>query len=479
MRINAPFTGTYQNYLQTSSAFSPDGLPNYGLINTPSIIAGKNSANALSLTNVAGIAVGDQSFQQAFFNPNQPTSRVYEWNFTIEKEVMANTLVRAGYVGNHSAYQDSYLNLNAQTPSWVWYMTRGTQYPTGTFGLAASRPLNTTPTGTLPYGDIQEYRKDGWGNANGLQVEFERRYSKGFGFQIFYNLMNTFRAGGNGWVADSQVNPTSAFLPGAVPNDIHDRMKLLLYMRDTVVPKHDMRFNWIADLPVGRGKRLAGNAHGLVNAIIGGWQLAGTGRVFSNYFNLPTGIYPTGDAVRYYGHKYPIQDCRGGVCQNGFLLWNGYIPPYQINSHDAQGRPNGIEGVPADYKPAMAPVNPYPANYQSLSAKTDPLYGYYGTNTVFIPLKDGTQQQVAYGGLNPFINQPVLSTNLWNVDASLFKSFKIKERLTIRAQFDFFNVFNVAGNSATPIDNTGVALQNTNGNPSGPRVMQTSLRMTW
>lgn len=122
---------------------------------------------------------------------------------------------------------------------------------------------------------------------------------------------------------------------------------------------------------------------------------------------------------------------------------------------------------------------PYPANYRSLSAKTDPLYGYYGTNTVFIPLKEGTQQQVAYGALNPFINQPVLSTNLWNVDASLFKSFKIKERLTLRPQFGFFNVFNVAGNSASPIDNTGVALQTTNANPSGPRVMQTSLSMTW
>jgi len=402
MRIDSPFTGTYQNYLLTSSAFAPDKLPNYGLIYTPTVIAGKNSANALSLNDVAGIAIGDQSFQEAYFNPNQPTSRVYEWNFTLEKEVMPNTLLRLAYVGNHAAYQDSYNNLNAQIPQWVWYTTTHSQYPTGPFGAALSRPLNVTPTGVLPYGDIQEYRKDGWGNANGAQIEFERRYSHGYGFQIFYNLINTFRAGGNGWMADSSVQPLSYFLPGAVPADTHARMKLLLYMRDTVVPKHDLRWNWIVDLPFGKDKLVGRNANALLNAFIGGWQVAGLGRLFSNYFSLPTNIYPTGVPVQYFGHKYPIQDCRGGVCQAGYLLWNGYIPAFLINSHDPKtGKPNGIEGVPDNYQAAMSPVLPYPANYPSLSAKTDPLYGYYGSNTVFIPLNDGTLQQVGFGGLNP------------------------------------------------------------------------------
>jgi hypothetical protein len=479
MRINSPFTATYQNYLLTSSAFAPDRLPNYGLINTPSVIAGKNSAAALSVNNVSGITIGDQSFQEAYFNPNQPTSRVYEWNLSLEKEVMSNTLLRAAYVGNHAAYQDSYNNLNAQTPAWVWYMTRHTQYPTGPLAGALSRPLDVTPNGTLPYGDIQEYRKDGWGNSNGVQLELERRYSKGFGFQIFYNMMNAFRAGGNGWVADSQVQPLSYFLPGAVPADTHERMKLLLYMRDIVIPKHEVHWNWIVDLPFGKGKPFGGGANGFVNALIGGWQVAGLGRAYSNYFNLPTGIYPTGAPVQSYGHKYPIQDCRGGVCQAGYLLYNGYIPAFQINQTNAAGKCIGICGVPSNYQPSVSPTLPYPANYPSLSSKTDPLYGYYGTNTVFIPLNDGTLQQVGYGGLNPFINQPVLSTWLANWDASMFKSFSIKERAKLRVQFDFFNVFNIAGDNASPIDNTGVILKNTNANPSGPRVMQLSGRLTW
>jgi hypothetical protein len=57
-----------------------------------------------------------------------------------------------------------------------------------------------------------------------------------------------------------------------------------------------------------------------------------------------------------YGYKYPIQDCRSGNCFPGYLWWNGYIPANRINSVDASGKPNGIMGVPADYKPAQAPL---------------------------------------------------------------------------------------------------------------------------
>ena len=203
------------------------------------------------------------------------------------------------------------------------------------------------------------------------------------------------------------------------------------------------------------------------------------GRTFSSYFSLPNTMFPVpGTKVQTYGHKYPIQDCRGGACVPGYLLWNGYIPAYQINSTDAKGKPNGIMGVPSDYKPAVQPLLPYPANYPSLNANIDPMYAYYGTNTVWIPLNDGTQQRIAWGGLNPLINQPVLSTFLWNCDASIFKSFQIKERVKLRVQFDFFNVFNVAGDSPAAAA-TGIVATNTNANPSGPRVMQLSGRLTW
>jgi hypothetical protein len=95
-----------------------------------------------------------------------------------------------------------------------------------------------------------------------------------------------------------------------------------------------VRWNWVADLPFGRGKWLGRNAGGLLDRLIGGWQIAGMGWLRSNYFALPTGIYPTGEKIEIYGYKYPIEDCTSGVCWPGYLWWNGYIPANRINSYD-------------------------------------------------------------------------------------------------------------------------------------------------
>ena len=466
MRNNAPFTGFYQNYMFTAPAQSPDGQRNWGLVGVPTIVAGKNSANVVDLTNPQGITIGEDSFQAAYFAPSQPSARVYDWNLTLEKEILPNTVMRLAYVGNHSAHLESYDDWNQQMPAYVWYATKGIQLPDDARASATIRP-----NPTYPYGDIQEYRRDGWGNSNGIQVEFERRYAKGFGFQVFYVMMNAMKAAGHGWYSDSAVSPVSSFLPGEVPTDHQARMRMLLYQRDTTVPKHEIRWNWIVDLPFGKGKPIAGHAGSLVNAVIGGWQISGMGRWNTNYFSLPTDIWPTGNKVEYYGHKYPIQDCRSGQCLPGYLMWNGYIPAHLIN------KPNGIMGVPADYKPAAAPLHPYPANYDSLNEAIDPMYPYYGGNTVFLKLKDGTTQEIDYGGLHPWINQPILSTNLWNCDAAIFKSFSFKERAKLRVQADFFNVFNTPGNSPYA-GNDGIVGTWFNQN-SSPRTMQLSARFTW
>lgn len=478
MRLNAPFAGFYQNYALSQAAQSPDGLSNWGLVGVPTVVAGKNSSNVVTFDNPRGITVGEDSFQAAYFNPKQPSSRVHDWSLTVEKEIFADTVLRVAYLGNYASHQDSYDDWNAQMPEYVWLSTKGISPPSDSWASATTRP-----NPTLPYGNLQEYRRDGWGNSNGMTVELQRRYSKGLGFQVFYQLVNAVKAAGHGWYSDSSVAPVSSFLPGTVPTDHHERMKLLLYTRDTTVPKHEIRFNWIADLPFGKGKPIAGNANSLLNAFIGGWQVSGMGRWRSTYFSLPTDIWPTGDKVEYYGHKYPIEDCRSGTCRPGYLLWNGYIPAHQINSVDANGKPNGVMGVPSNYKPAGQPLFPYPADYNSRSAANDPNYAYYGSNYIWFNLSDtDTPYRFDLTGndtgspLHPWRNQFIRSTNLWNADAAIFKAFPIKERAQFRIQFDFFNVFNTPGNDYAA-GNDG--LVGTWTNQFTARTMQASARLTF
>jgi hypothetical protein len=248
---------------------------------------------------------------------------------------------------------------------------------------------------------------------------------------------------------------------------------LVNYGRDTSTPKHRVRWNWIADLPLGRGKWVGRNTSGFLSKVIGGWQLAGMGSLWSTYSALPTGIYPTGNKIEFYGYKYPVQDCRSGVCWPGYLWWNGYIPANQINSVDASGKPNGVMGVPAEYKPAGQPLLPWPKNPD----RNDPMFQYYGTNTVWITLKNGTSQRTAYNpGLHPWQNQYFPSVRQWNLDASLFKTIAIRDRVQVRFNADFFNVLNHPGN---PPAVGGDGILDTRASAMAARQLQLTLRLTW
>src|SRR5215210_5393684 len=161
----------------------------------------------------------------------------------------------------------------------------------------------------------------------------------------------------------------------------------------------------------------------------------------STYLTLPATMFPTGNKIETYGYKYPIEDCTSGTCYPGYLWYNGYIPAYRINSVDPRtGKPNGYMGIPADYKPGVQPLLPYPEDYLTRTGTTDPLFNFYGTNTVFVPLKNGTTQRTTLSGLLPLRQQYLPSVRQWNLDASLFKSIPINERFNARLNVDFFNV---------------------------------------
>jgi hypothetical protein len=46
---------------------------------------------------------------------------------------------------------------------------------------------------------------------------------------------------------------------------------------------HQFNLNWVAELPVGKGRAIAGSAHGLLDAFIGGWSTSGVARYTSGF----------------------------------------------------------------------------------------------------------------------------------------------------------------------------------------------------
>ena len=448
-----------------SAEQSPDGIRNYLLRASPPIIAGVNSLNVLDPNNPTGISRGSGGVR--YFDPNQPTARAHQWNFTLERELPWDMSVKAGYVGNHGSRLDQWNSYNEPMNSYIWYATTGLPLPTGEFAGVALRPFDQTV-----YGSIQRYDKSGWSNANAFQFEVQRRYAKGMAFQAYYVMTNALYASTLSVLGSNMLFPTGNYLPGAVPADDGARNRMLNYMRDPFVPKHRFNYNWLVDLPFGKGKKLGGNVNGFLDRVIGGWQIAGSGGITSNWFTLPTSNWVTGD-VEVYGKKYPVEDCRTGVCYPGYLYWNGYIPANRINSYGANGKPNGVMGVPSEYTPSNRPLIPTPANGGSPS---DPLYSFYETNTVWLPMKNGTLQRIAYNdNLSPWRNQSMLGPMTYLLNASLFKSVRIRESVFLRFNVDFFNALNLAGIPQPGAD--GIIQMRNSANV--PRQLQLTGRLTW
>ncbi len=464
MAQNAPGQAILTNN-PNSATDSPDGLPNYLLRSAPTVIAGQNSSNVIDITRRINIARGNGIMQH--FAPEQPTNRVHEVNLTVEREIAPNTLVRASFLGTYGFRLSQWWNLNEPVSTYIWLVQTGQALPVGEFANVARRPLDKTTLGV-----IREYRKTGWSNGSSLQLEVQRRFSRGIAFQAFYVLSNIMRVGGDGWRDDITL-PANFFFNGAVPADDKERNRFLNYRRDITIPKHRVNWNWLVDLPVGRGKMLLGNAGKLTQAVLGGWQLAGNGEMFSRYFTLPTGNWGRLNEVQLYGKDAPVQDCRSGVCFDGYLWYNGYIPANRVNSTAANGTPNGVSGVPSGYTPGHLPIWPTPAT----PIANDPNASLYETNNITVRLNNGTTQLVGFNNsLHPWRNQYLPAPWILQLNGSVFKTVAIGERLKARLNVDFFNLLNNPG-LTLPDAATGIlslrASQNT------PRNLQATLRLTF
>ncbi len=441
-----PFTASYsQSYVSASQ--SPDGLPNYLLRSPQTVVAGANSANVVNTASTSALLPGIS--MQETLNPHYPTARVREANFTVEQPFRDGSVFRVSYVFTHGYNLDENYQYNNAPSTYVWETTTGTTPPTGRYASTATRPYNQTVWG----GNVLS-TKWGWSNDSALQLNYQRPFRSGFAYQIFYVYSRAFRLGGNTF-RDSVLYPAANFAPGVIPSNIDpgtllDPSSALNhwegYHVDTAIPEHRVTFNGIVDLPVGRGKRFLRNANRWLDALVGGYQVAFTGQVISQAFQVNSTNWGAISPIRVYGHSAPINDCRSGVCHPEYLWFNGYISPAVINAAK-----NGISGLPANYTPFLAPINNVPGAAN------------FGNNNVTVTLKNGTKVVTGYApgpsyspssaststtitpGANPYSQTVLLGPFNYNADISVYKVFSITEQVKLRINVDAFNAFNIQG----------------------------------
>jgi hypothetical protein len=116
----------------------------------------------------------------------------------------------------------------------------------------------------------------GSSSYHGLQASLRKQLGSGIQFDLNYTFSKSIditsaasRVGFNGGILGSQLSNAFSLLQHRGVSDF-----------DTT---HQINANWIAELPLGRGKAMASNAGSLLDAIVGGWQLSGLFRWTSGF----------------------------------------------------------------------------------------------------------------------------------------------------------------------------------------------------
>lgn len=182
------------------------------------------------------------------------TPEIYDWNVTFERQLRADTVLHASYVGTRGTHLRQDVNLNP-----------GVYTAGSTASLQARRPYQ-------PFGVIYENRNTGANAYNGLQVDLEKRAaSSGSGIlnqitllaNYTYSRANDYGLSENGGITDigSSIGSGMSFYD--------PRQHAFETGPSTYDHRHHFVASYVWNLP-----KLT-NSNGLVRNAIGGWQWTG------------------------------------------------------------------------------------------------------------------------------------------------------------------------------------------------------------
>jgi hypothetical protein len=164
------------------------------------------------------------------------------------------------------------------------------------YSFCAKPGCTASGAGTLvtPFGggigdylNNQAFSTYGWssmGNSSyhALQMNMRKQVSHGFQFDFNYTWSKSIDiTSAASRVGFSVYGYQNVGLVGTrLANAFSPNLARAVSDFDTT---HQFNLNWVAELPVGKGRALAGSAHGVLDAVIGGWSTSGVARWTSGF----------------------------------------------------------------------------------------------------------------------------------------------------------------------------------------------------
>lgn len=226
-------------------------------------------------------SLGVGTFINAFDPANDGIAPyVLVWNIGIQRELPFNMFLSANYTGNRGNRLPGQLNpINQLPPQFLAQYGSNLGQPYATTGVALGIPLpfpnflTVEPSATVlqalrPYpqftgnngGIFNNFDDTGSSLYHAMQLQVEKRYTNGLSFLVSYNLSRMMS------------NTNSGFTSFAA-NSLNKNNQKAEWSIDNNDQTHAINIAATYELPFGKGRPFM-NRGGVVNAILGGWQIS-------------------------------------------------------------------------------------------------------------------------------------------------------------------------------------------------------------
>ena len=221
------------------------GITPVALLGGPGNVFG--TANLLPYTAASQDPIRFNGQGANYTQYHTPVPKIYQWNFSAERQVMTNAMVQLAYVGSHG------------------------------FNLAFPTDLNQVPVALAHPGDVTAVRpnanfqgisgstNNAISNYNSLQASVTERMTRGLSLSFSYvwsHFLDDLDSSGWGSRAGEQ--------PFQLANN-----PAANYSNSNFDVRHAFKGYAVYQLPFGRGKQFL-NGSQLLDEVVGGWQVSGT-----------------------------------------------------------------------------------------------------------------------------------------------------------------------------------------------------------
>ena len=377
------------------------------------------------------------------------TPTIYNFSLGVQRDIGFKTVLEVSYVGSFARHLGQRININ-DIPDGAKLGTNNISPVTG------SRLNDEFLRPYRGYGDINTVTWAGTSNYNSLQVQANRRYTRGFQAGLAYTYSKSF---------DYANDDSSDVFFGRPFKDFN-------YAPSDFDQTHILTVNYIYDVP-NLGRKFN---NGFVGAIFDHWQISGTSSFASGK--------PKNIGVTYSGTAATIsanQPCPVGSNQTSTTATTKVCTPI-----------TDFTGGGINARPFMV---------------CDPMKGDFGVDSTGTPRSFNTScfaKPFALGQIGNMPRNAVRMPSIFNHDIAFFKNIPMGENRALQLRWEIYNVFNqanfrdidagltyglvVSNPSGTTCSLTNVCtanFQQTNTRFGAviaartPRVMQASIRFTF